>query len=145
MNFNYNSNFNDPMYAKQMHIHPQPNYNVCPKCAGAEKYFENGIQYPCLHENTAYTTTTNFNTPPEIISAAHIHTGHYKRPNIFNRGWHALKDSFRCGSHKFRESYTKSGRPKYCYECIRVNGYCPICENTGYKKHNGKRCKCGLI
>jgi len=48
-----------------------------------------------------------------------------------------------CSGMGYISSRKHHGKHKYCYDCTRVQNFCPRCNNTGFKKH-GKPCKCGI-
>ncbi len=147
---------------------PYPNVNtnlnagLCNLCKGAGSYFSNGVNVPCQctpigyssSNFNAYPTSSNFNAypNPSIVPPAHIYNStsyHPHHKNIFEKAWDGVKGIFTpnclsCDGRGFQNNYTRSGHPKVCYDCIRASGYCPVCQNTGYKIHNGKMCKCGL-
>jgi hypothetical protein len=140
---------------------PYPNINtnynpgICNLCRGAGSYISNGVNVPCQCQPSVGFSSANFNAytpygqtnyPQEHIYNDTNYHPHHK--NIFEKAWDGVKGVFtsckKCKGEGFQSNYTKSGHPKVCYECIRASGYCPVCQNTGYKIHNGKRCKCDL-
>jgi hypothetical protein len=49
-----------------------------------------------------------------------------------------------CTGSGYIKSKRHHGKHKYCYDCTRVGGFCPRCNNTGFKLKSGKACKCGI-
>lgn len=52
---NNNPNYNDPMFANRKQIESQSACTSCQRCSGTGYFYENGAQYPCPHDNIAYT------------------------------------------------------------------------------------------
>ena len=147
---NYNmpggQNFNNPYPGGQNFNNPiQGNYiPLCNLCKGSGYYINNGMNIPCKCGQPNPDINYNYNEfPIETIHSPVKHQPHHK--NIFSRAWSALTNCASCGGRGFINGWTHSGHQKVCYDCIRASGYCPACENSGYKIHNGKPCKCGLF
>ncbi len=138
MNFNYNpnpynSNYNDPYYNPQFESVP---HRICTRCSNQGYFIDNyGIKFTCLE----HIYPQPYVMPPQ----ENIYTN-YRPENIYTHAYHVFKDCINCGGRGFIDSRNHQ-RGKYCYDCIRATGTCPVCNNTGYKLKNGKRCKCGLF
>jgi hypothetical protein len=148
---NFNQNFNANLNASNQNFNAVP---ICSVCKGTGFYILNGTNVPC--QCPPYTSSTyqpqntmNYNMnyedirPSRHIEGRNHHHPHHK--NIFSRTFHGIKDCINCAGKGFINAFTNSGHEKVCYECIRNDGFCPVCENTGFKLHNGKPCKCGLL
>lgn len=140
MNYNYpyqnpKINYNDPNYIHHSHHHGHAS-NICSRCSNQGYYLDPyGTRLDCTDH---IYTTPSYISPQE--TAYRVHT---KPENILSRTYHSIKDCVKCGGSGFVNSW-KNPKQKYCIDCVRKNGYCPKCNNTGYKLKNGKPCNCGL-
>ena len=157
MNYNYGNPYPNPnpnnynMYPQNENLNAFSNpVPLCNLCKGSGFYLMNGMNMPCQCSPQALIQPTNYyynydEYPQGTIYSEKHHKHHPHHRNIFSKTFHAIKDCITCGGRGFMNASTRSGHQKVCYECIRASGYCPVCENTGYKIHNGRQCKCGLF
>jgi hypothetical protein len=122
VSYNYNSNVNTipPQNINQV---TYTNDMKCQQCLGNGWYILNGVKQPCVC----------------IEKANCVHKP--KKKNILSRAWDSVVNSVTVGAKEFSNTWNKS---KYCIDCVRTTGYCPKCNNSGYKTTNNKQCKCKL-
>ncbi len=141
MNYNYNpnpySNYNDPNFMNpQIQTTTTRPISECSRCSGRNYYLDPyGARLDC-HDHIY--PSLNYMPPQQ-----NVYPVQRQPENIFKRTYHAIKECVTCGGRGFIQSWNNP-REKYCNDCIRAGGYCPKCNNTGYKLKNGKRCKCGM-
>jgi hypothetical protein len=108
---------------------------TCNLCKGTGYYILDGIQNVCQCMNqTKLVQPQNINV---LVNE--------KKPGLIRRTFQALSDCVQCGGRGFINGFRHPNHTKYCYTCIKSNGFCPKCNNTGYKLSSGKICKCGTL
>ena len=141
MNNNFNAYPNNNFNAypnNNFNAYPNNNFNrnvgICNMCSNTGITMFNGMQQPCqcgIKSNIIYETN-NFNVVPR-------HQGIISQ--TISKTFNAIANCIPCSGTGYR--YRRNGQQKYCYDCIKVNGYCHRCNGTGYKA-SGRRCKCGM-
>jgi hypothetical protein len=86
---------------------------------------------PIIHEPIIIPNNTN-NTINESIGNTAVVSS-----------FKGLPDCEQCRGKAFKVN--KRGKLKPCRNCLKQTGNCGICNNTGYKMHNGKKCKCNKL
>jgi hypothetical protein len=130
------------------------NMNIsCNMCSGSGFIIDSfGMQQQCRCQirmgcnqcnGTGYFMNMNgFQQPCQCIIAP----GTVIYPNRHHRNlFQYLGDKFqaifgcgRCSGNGW--IYSKYGNQTYCPSCITANGFCPKCNNTGFKIRNGRSC-----
>ncbi len=143
--YNYNQQYyQNPM--NQPYMRSNMNVATCMTC-GNTGYFRdmNGMNRPCTNcqghnmmgQGGMINPMNQMGSMGQMgkIGNTFYHPGFL---DSYRDKFRALSNCFTCRGSGFTSS--KYGNQTICHNCIRANGYCPKCNNTGFKLKNGKRC-----